>query len=58
MTDTTPQPEKDTILIAVPELKQMIAWSLLCLGIIKTKNEDFDVTPTEGGVVVRTLRGR
>jgi hypothetical protein len=43
--------------ITLSALKQMLAWSLLCHGIIG-KNDDFDVTLRGDGVVVRTLRGK
>lgn len=45
---------KGTIFIAVAALKQMIAWDLLCLGITKTKDQDFDIELRADGVIVRT----
>lgn len=54
VTDTNPSPEPGSVLIPLPVLKQMISWSLLCLGIIEKKDQDFEVSTTAGGVIVRT----
>lgn len=42
--------------IGIPALKQLLAWGLLCQGIVG-KNDDFDVLLTAGGVIVKT-RGK
>jgi hypothetical protein len=56
MTDTPPA--HGTVFISIPALKQMIAWSLLCMHITQTKSEDFEIEMQDDGIVVRTLRGK
>ena len=46
--------ESAPVIIRIPALKQMLAWSLLCLGIIQSKTEEFEIEVRKDGVVVRT----
>ena len=46
--------EPSTILIKPEALKQMIAWDLLCLGILERKDQEFEITMSSDGVMVRT----
>ncbi|HWE72619.1 MAG TPA: hypothetical protein VG328_05615 [Stellaceae bacterium] len=54
----TGQSPPSAVFISTDALKQMIAWSLLCMGVIGSKTEQFDVTVRGDGVVVTPEHSR
>jgi hypothetical protein len=45
--------ESPAVFIKPDALKQMIAWSLLCLGILEKKDQDFAIVLRTDGIVVQ-----